>query len=77
MTSRLVVLPLRGGETCLLETRHAGRDWAILVDSGKVARGSPHPLVAAIIRASPTLRRTEIAVRTHQDADHAGERFEA
>lgn len=71
MTSRFTALPLGLGEAFLLRTEHAGKDWAILVDSGNLSAGKPHPLVGAIDKAASNLRRIDIAICTHHDLDHA------
>ena len=69
MAGKFTALALPSGEAFLLETHHNGRDVAILVDSGNVAKDDP--LVAAVRKASPNRRRIDIAVCTHQDSDHA------
>lgn len=73
MASRFSALALRG-EAFLLETEHAGRQWSVLVDGGQdgATKTRPHPLVQAIKRASPGLDQIDIAICTHNDADHAG-----
>jgi len=68
MFSKFSALPLGSGESFLLETEHAGKTWAILVDSGKKSR---RVLKDAVLAASPNLRHIDIAICTHQDADHA------
>jgi hypothetical protein len=70
MASRFAALPLGIGEAFLLETQQDGENWAILVDSGNLEEGTPHPLVDAIEKVSPELRRIDIAICTHHDADH-------
>lgn len=71
MGSRFTALPIGSGEAFLLQTKHAGRKWAILVDSGNLDAGTPHPLVAAINKTAPHLQRIDIAICTHHDMDHA------
>jgi metallo-beta-lactamase superfamily protein len=71
MTSRFTALPLAGGEAFLLETGHARSTWTILVDAGLHSRLPRHPLVALIRSAAQQVNRIDIAVCTHQDADHA------
>jgi hypothetical protein len=71
MSSRFTALPLGSGEAFLLQTEQAGKERAILVDSGNLSRGDPHPLLGAILNAAPGLDRIDVAVCTHQDADHA------
>jgi hypothetical protein len=71
MTSRFTALPLGSGEAFLLQTEHEGKAWAVLVDSGNLSAGTPHPLVAAIDQIDSNLRRVDIAICTHHDLDHA------
>lgn len=71
MASTFHALPLPSGEAFLLKTDHGGRNWTILVDSGMRYAKKHHPLAKAIRCAEPGLERIDIAVCTHQDADHA------
>jgi hypothetical protein len=71
MASRFLALPLGTGEAFLLETQQGGKDWAILVDSGNLDGGTPHPLVDALNKTAPKLRHIDIAICTHRDTDHA------
>jgi len=71
MASRFTALPLCSGESFLLQSTHNHREWSILVDSGQRYAGKSHPLVTAIDRAAPGLRRIDIAICTHQDTDHS------
>ena len=68
MSSRFTALPLGAGELFLLETDHSGRRWAILVDSGQ---HSGEVLRTQILASSPSLRRIDVAICTHEDTDHA------
>lgn len=70
MSSRFIALPLPSGESFLLETDHDERTIVILVDSGRRS-GEPHPLVDAIATSAPHINKIDIAICTHQDADHA------
>ncbi|MEQ9145446.1 MAG: hypothetical protein RLO08_13925 [Parvibaculaceae bacterium] len=71
MTSRFTAIPVGSGEAFLLQTTHHGSERVILVDSGNLKNGSPHPLVTKIEKAAPKLTRIDIAVCTHQDRDHS------
>jgi beta-lactamase superfamily II metal-dependent hydrolase len=71
MTSRFSALPLGSGEAFLLQTEHEGKHWTVLVDSGNLSAGTPHPLIAAIDKIASNLRRIDIAICTHHDMDHA------
>ncbi len=73
MSSRFVALAVRG-ESFLLETDHGGQRWSVLVDGGQdgASRNRLHPLVQAISKVSPNLKQIDVAVCTHNDADHAG-----
>lgn len=71
MASTFHALELPSGEAFLLKTDHGGRNWTILVDSGMSYAGKLPPLIRAIRSAEPGLKRINIAVCTHQDADHA------
>jgi hypothetical protein len=71
MTSRFTAFPLGSGEAFLLQTEQVGKDWAVLVDSGNLSAGIPHPLVAAIDEIDSNLPRIDIAICTHHDMDHA------
>lgn len=71
MASRFTALPLSSGEAFLLETTHEEEKRTILVDSGQRYQGNPHPLVFEIERAVRGLQRIDIAICTHQDADHS------
>src|SRR5687767_5746995 len=74
MPSRFTALPIKDGESFLLETDQGGRRWVILVDGGK--KSSPKPdrniLLKAIRDHAPGVDdRIDIAVCTHKDSDHA------
>lgn len=73
MSSTFTALPVTG-ESFLLETEHGGRGWVILVDGGQnsTQRGKGHPLVNAIRGVSPHVKQIDIAICTHNDADHSG-----
>jgi hypothetical protein len=71
MASKFTALPLTSGEAFLLTTDHGGRTWTILVDSGQRTVGQVHPLMEAIHAVEPDLKRIDVAICTHQDADHA------
>lgn len=71
MASTFHALPLPSGESFLLKTDHEGCTKAILIDSGMRYSKGNHPLPKAILNAEPNLKRIDIAVCTHQDADHA------
>ena len=71
MTSRFSALPLGSGEAFLLQTKHVDKNRAVLVDSGNLSAGTPHPLVAANDKIASNLRRIDIAICTHHDMDHA------
>ncbi|MBC7104127.1 MAG: hypothetical protein H5U22_26515 [Rhizobium sp.] len=70
MSSRFTALPLPSGEAFLLETDYKGQDFVVLVDSGRRYAGT-NPLVTAIHDAAPHIDRIDVAICTHQDADHA------
>ncbi|HWH22630.1 MAG TPA: MBL fold metallo-hydrolase, partial [Allosphingosinicella sp.] len=71
MVSTFYGLPLeKGGEAFLLRTPDPdGREWSILVDAG-YERKDDNPLIAALNRHAPDLRRIDVAVCTHEDSDH-------
>ncbi len=71
MASTFIALPLTSGEAFLLQTQERGREWAILVDSGKKYAEKRHELTQKIKTAAPNLSKIDIAICTHQDADHA------
>lgn len=72
MASDFWALDVGAGEAFLLCTEQRGRTWTILVDSGqRKGKGRWHPLVAAICRVRPSLQRIDIAICTHEDADHS------
>ncbi len=74
MTSQFHALPLGAGEAFLLETDHGGKRWVILVDSGNLDDGTPHPLVKAIhdLDGDDTkIRHIDTAICTHEDRDHS------
>jgi len=74
MSSIFHALDLPSGEAFLLKTtRQSDRQFCVLVDSGtRKRRGKQHPLVQAIRRVEPELKRIDVAICTHQDNDHAG-----
>ncbi len=71
MTSTFTALPLESGEAFLLQTEAFGRKFVILVDSGKKYAGKKHPLHKVLKKHAPNVDRIDIAICTHQDADHA------
>lgn len=73
MASRFMALPVGRGESFLLETSHAGRRWAILVDAGELKGLGPakNPTFKSITEVRPDLDHIDIAICTHIDADHA------
>ncbi len=73
MSSTFIALPVTG-ESFLLETDQGRRRWAILVDGGQNAthRTKGHPLPKAVGSVAPHLRQIDIAICTHNDADHSG-----
>jgi len=71
VTSTFTALPLDSGESFLLRTEARGREFVILVDSGKKYAGKKHPLHKVITEHAPDLERIDIAICTHQDIDHA------
>lgn len=68
MASKFTSLPLKSGEAFLLQTDFAGSEIVILVDSGK---RDGTALMEAILVQEPNLKIIDVAVCTHQDADHA------
>lgn len=75
MTSRLTALPLRSGESFLLETDHNGERWVVLVDGGQSKEEAPEKngLYGAIRESCPEVtERIDVAICTHRDHDHAG-----
>ena len=71
MASTFTALPLESGESFLLRTEALGREFVILVDSGKKYAGKKHPLHKVLKKQAPMLEQIDIAICTHQDADHA------
>lgn len=72
MGSTFIALPLTSGEAFLLRTADAnGREWTILVDSGKKYGEGSRELAKLLAQVSPTIQRIDIAVCTHSDADHS------
>lgn len=72
MSSRFCALAIPG-EAFHLETFHGGRRWSVLVDGGQhgAAGKRHHPLLKALSQTSPKLNQIDIAICTHNDADHA------
>jgi len=71
MASSFTALPLESGESFLLRTDTLGREFVILVDSGKKYAGKKHPLHKVLKKHAPDVERIDIAICTHQDADHS------
>jgi hypothetical protein len=71
MTSTFFALPLTSGEAFLLCTTHEGKEWVILVDSGRNRGKHSRELARILAQVSPTLSRIDVAICTHSDADHS------
>lgn len=72
MASSFYALDVKSGESFLLQTDQGDRKWNILVDSGhRKGRGKKHPLVQAICDIGTNIDSIDIAICTHQDADHS------
>jgi len=72
MASTFIALPLTSGDAFLLRTDdEGGREWNILVDSGKKYGKNSRELADILSQISPRVDHIDIAVCTHQDADHA------
>lgn len=72
MSSTLIALPLSNGESFLLRTTDDdGREWTILVDSGKKYGKNTRELAQKLSEVSPSIKHLDIAVCTHSDADHS------
>ena len=72
MSSTLIALPLSNGESFLLRTKdNDGREWTILVDSGKKYGKNTRELAQKLSEVSPSVKHIDIAICTHSDADHS------
>lgn len=72
MGSTFIALPLTSGEAFLLRTADdAGREWTILVDSGKKYGQNSRELAKVLDKVKPKIEHIDIAVCTHSDADHS------
>jgi len=71
MASTFTALPLESGESFLLRTEALGRKFVILVDSGKKYAGKKHPLHKVLKKHAPNVQTIDVAICTHQDADHS------
>lgn len=74
MASRFTALPLRSGESFVLETDVEGTRKVVLVDGGQSANEKPekNELYRAIRKHCPEVSTIDIAICTHRDHDHAG-----
>lgn len=76
MASRFTALEVRSGEAFLLETRQSGKDWTILMDSGRRCAGTralANAIETTLNEPSQERRnRIDVAVCTHNDIDHSG-----
>lgn len=74
MASRFTALPLRSGESFLLETDVDGTRKVVLVDGGQSANEKPgkNELYQALRKYCPEVSTIDIAICTHRDHDHAG-----
>lgn len=74
MASRFTALPLRTGESFVLETDVDGNRKVVLVDGGQSANEKPdkNELYRAIRKHCPEVSTIDIAICTHRDHDHAG-----
>lgn len=74
MASRFTALPLRSGESFVLETDVEGTRKVVLVDGGQSAHVKPdkNELYRAIRKHCPDVSNIDIAICTHRDHDHAG-----
>lgn len=72
MGSTFIALPLSSGESFLLRTQDDdGREWTILVDSGKKYGEGRRELAKILAQVSPRIDRIDIAICTHSDSDHS------
>lgn len=72
MSSTLIALPLSNGESFLLRTPDStGREWTILVDSGKKYGAKTRELAKKLSEISPSVQHIDVAICTHSDADHS------
>ena len=72
MSSTFIALPLTNGDAFLLRTKDkSGKSWNILVDSGKKYGKNTRELALILSQVSPKVEHVDIAICTHQDADHA------
>ena len=72
MSSTLIALPLSNGEAFLLRTPdEAGREWTILVDSGKLYGQDSREVAKILGEISPAVKHIDVAICTHSDADHS------
>ena len=72
MASTFIALPLTSGESFFLRTQDDnGREWTILVDSGKKYGEGKRELAKILAQVSPKIERIDIAICTHSDSDHS------
>jgi hypothetical protein len=75
MASRFTALPLRTGESFVLETDHDGKRWVILYDGGqRKCKGTrKNELFQLLRKHCPEIKdHIDIAVCSHSDIDHSG-----
>lgn len=74
MASRFTALPLRSGESFVLETDVDGNRKVVLVDGGQSTIEEPdkNELYQALRKHCPDVKTIDIAICTHRDHDHAG-----